>query len=157
MGNGIQVADLLLSGVLPRFPNLKVVSVESGIGWVPFMLEAADYAFKDGQVAVERPIFGDLLPSDYFHRQVYVCYWFEQLAPQRLLETIGVDNVMFETDFPHPTSLFDDSVRTRIDGALGAHTDEVRRKVLWSNAAQLYHVEEPSPADLTRLVATVPS
>lgn len=157
MGNGIQVADLLLSGVLPRFPDLKVVSVESGIGWVPFMLEAADYAFLDGKVAIERPIFGDLLPSDYFRRQVYVCYWFEQIAPQRLLDAIGADNVMFETDFPHPTSLYDDSVRARIEGALGTQPADTRRKILWTNAAELYRVDEPAPEDLSRLSATTPA
>ncbi len=155
LGNGVQVADLLLSGVLPRFPDLKFASVESGVGWVPFVLEACDYAFIDGQVRQQRPIF-EMMPSDYFRRQVYVCYWFEQFAPQELLEKIGVDNVLFETDFPHPTSLYAGDVRTRIDGALGRHSEEIRRKVLWDNAAALYQVEAPSPADLARLNAVLP-
>ncbi len=154
LGNGVQVADLLLSGVLPRFPELKVVSVESGIGWVPFVLEACDYAFIDGKVRDQRPVF-ELMPSDYFRRQVYVCYWFEQFAPRDLIEQIGVDNILFETDFPHPTSLYAGTVQERIDGALGAHPAEVRRKILWENAAELYRVEAPAPADLARLDATV--
>ena len=44
--NGKQIVDLLFSGILPRFPRLKVISVESGIGFIPFVLEAADYAFE---------------------------------------------------------------------------------------------------------------
>ena len=61
--NAVQMSDLLLSGVLQRYPDIQFVSVESGIGWVPFVLEACDYAFVDGQVAQQRPVFGDLLPA----------------------------------------------------------------------------------------------
>jgi predicted TIM-barrel fold metal-dependent hydrolase len=157
LGNGAQVADLLLSGVLPRFPELEFVSVESGIGWVPFVLEAADYAFVDGQVAKQRPVYGDLLPSDLFRRQVFVCYWFEQIAPNKLADSIGVDRILFETDFPHPTCLYADEVHRRIDGALGNQTDEIRRKILWENAQQLYDVEAPTEADLERIGATLPA
>ena len=96
------LVDLLLSGILPRFPELIFVSVESGIGWIPFMLETCDYHFLRGDVRAQRPEF-ELLPSDYFRRQVYGCYWFESIAPRLLLDEIGVDRIMFETDFPHPT------------------------------------------------------
>ena len=57
---------------------------------------------------------------------VFVCYWFEQFAPQELMEKIGVDNVLFETDFPHPTSRFAGDVRQRIDGALGSRRPRLR-------------------------------
>jgi len=150
MGNGVQVADLLLSGVLPRFPRLQVVSVESGIGWVPFVLEACDYAFIDGRVRDQRPIF-ELLPSEYFARQVFVCYWFEQFAPREMLERVGPGNVLFETDFPHPTSLYADEVQRRLDGALGHHSAEVRRRILWDNPAALYKVDAPTDVDLARI------
>ena len=156
LGNGAQVADLLLSGVLPRFPELSFVSVESGIGWVPFVLEACDYAFVDGQVARQRPEFGDLLPSDLFRRQVYVCYWFEQVAPQALVDKIGADRVLFETDFPHPTCLYADEVRRRLDGGLGQQSPEVRRRILWDNPTELYGVAQPAAADLERLGAILP-
>src|SRR5262249_27926103 len=55
--NGKQLNDLLFSGVLPRFPKLEFVSVESGIGFLPFILEAADYTFEYSKVRRERPIF----------------------------------------------------------------------------------------------------
>jgi uncharacterized protein len=75
--NGVQICDLLMSGVLARYPKIKFVSVESGIGWIPFMLEAMDYQYQGNRVAEERPEF-DRLPSAYFARNVYACYWFEQ-------------------------------------------------------------------------------
>ena len=138
--NGLQVADLLTSGVLPRLPGLKVVSVESGIGWIPFVLEAVDHAYLEGRA--DRTSQWDLMPSEYFARQVYACYWFETVAPRRLLDDIPVDNVLFETDFPHPTCLYG-NVREKIDAGLGEAPAEVRHKFLWGNAARLYGVEEP--------------
>jgi predicted TIM-barrel fold metal-dependent hydrolase len=81
MRNGVQMADLLMSGVLARYPGIKFVSVESGIGWIPFLLEALDYQFLGNRVSEERPDL-DMLPSQYFARNIYGCYWFEQVAPR---------------------------------------------------------------------------
>ena len=141
LGNAMQVSDLLLSGVLPRHPDVRFVSVESGIGWVPFVLEAADYCFTDSNLTVERPEF-EMAPSEYFHRQVSVCSFFETHAPRRQLDLIGEDNVLFETDYPHPVCLFG-NVRERIDDAFGDLEPATRRKVLWDNAARLYGITEP--------------
>jgi hypothetical protein len=139
--NGKQLVDLLCSGVLPRFPKLKVVSVESGIGFIPFILEALDYAFEYSKVWRTRREFTQR-PSEYFRQQVYGCYFFEELAPQRLLDRIGVDNVLFETDYPHPVCLYG-NVREKIDSGLAGQPQETRRKLLFENAAKLYRVEAP--------------
>src|SRR5437773_719240 len=147
--NGIQLSDLLMSGVLARYPQIKFVSVESGIGWIPFVLEALDYQFRGNEVAEEHPEF-DLLPSEYFARNVYACYWFEQTAPCRLLDKVGVENIMFETDFPHPTSLYGEEVHARITGGLSDCEESVRRKILWDNAQKLYKVEGPTATDEAR-------
>src|SRR5262250_1521510 len=144
--NGIQLNDLLMSGVLARYPQIKFVSVESGIGWIPFMLEALDYQFKGNSVAEEHPEF-DMLPSEYFARNVYACYWFEQTAPRRLIDKIGVDNVLFETDFPHPTSLYGEEVFARIKGGLSDCEETIQRKILWENSQKLYKVTPPTAAD----------
>ncbi len=152
--NGNHVSDLLMSGVLTRYPDIKFVSVESGIGWIPFALEALDYQFQGNRVAEERPEF-EMLPSEYFRRNVYACYWFEETAPRRLLDKVGVDNIMFETDFPHPTSLYGDDVRARIDAGLGDCEPEVRHKILWANGERLYKVEPPTAKDLEKLAASV--
>ena len=135
-----------MSGVLNRYPAIKFVSVESGIGWIPFVLEAMDYQFQGNDVRGERPEF-DLMPSEYFARNIYACYWFEQVAPRRLIDKIGADNVMFETDFPHPTSLYGEEVHARIQSGLSDCEASVRRKILWDNAQKLYKVEGPSAAD----------
>jgi predicted TIM-barrel fold metal-dependent hydrolase len=139
--NGTQCLDLVTSGVLSRYPSLKFVSVESGIGWIPFALETADYTWltmRPGRVRADN----ELLPSDYFRRQVYCTYWFERVAPRYLLESIPVDRILFETDFPHTVCLYGD-IAGEIDTGLAGVPDEVRRKILWENAAELYGIRPP--------------
>jgi predicted TIM-barrel fold metal-dependent hydrolase len=135
LDNGKQVSDLLLSGLLVRYPTLKFVSVESGLGWIPFVLESLDYHFK--KTSHGRHPWGDLLPSDLFRRQVYVNYWFEELQPWHL-ETIGVDNILFETDFPHPTCLDHGDVHRALTERLAVFPEDVREKILFRNAERLY-------------------
>jgi predicted TIM-barrel fold metal-dependent hydrolase len=143
MKNATQVCDLLLSGVLERYPNLKFVSVESGIGWIPFVLEATDYSIGEAR-RLDGGSRAGLTPSELFERQVFVCYWFEQFAPRHLLDRIPVRNLLFETDFPHPICLYD-NVRETIDAGLAEASDEQRRRILWENAAELYRVDPPVP------------
>ena len=81
--------------------------------------------------------WGDLLPSDLFHRQVYVNYWFEQVTPE-LVSVIGEDNILFETDFPHRTCLEGDEITEASTTHLAGLSEAVRAKILWGNAASLY-------------------
>lgn len=138
----MQLTDLLFSGVLPRFPRLNFVSVESGIGWIPFLLEAADYHFIEGDVQATRPEFEEL-PSFYYRRQVFASYWFEKVAPAKLLDEVGTDRILFETDFPHPTCLHGDAVRAAVSN-LDELPDDTRRRILFENAAKLYKVPLPA-------------
>ena len=85
-------------------------------------------------LAAERPEF-KLKPSEYFRRQVYGCYWFEKQLDQVALDAIGTDNILFETDFPHPTCLYPDG--------LGRLTQAVQdrsllEKITSTNAARIY-------------------
>jgi predicted TIM-barrel fold metal-dependent hydrolase len=142
MENARVIGNLLFSGVLERFPRVKVVSVESGIGWIPFLLEALDYEWTEtasqGEMALRMP------PSEYFRRQVYGCFWFERTAPRRLVDAIGADNLLFETDFPHPTCLYP-GVREQLAEVTAEWSQDTRRKILRDNAAQLYKIDLRSP------------
>ena len=139
--NGKQIVDLLFSGVLARYPELKFISVESGIGFIPFLLESADYTYDYGKVREQRPEL-ELLPSEYFNRQVYSCYFFEEYAPSHLLDRIPADNILFETDYPHPVCLYG-NVREKIDAGLKQATAQNRKKLLFDNAARIYRVDAP--------------
>ncbi|NQZ95777.1 MAG: amidohydrolase [Myxococcales bacterium] len=142
--NAKQIVDLLFSGVLARYPELKFISVESGIGFIPFLLESADYTFGYGHVRDQRPEF-KMLPSEYFARQVYACYFFEEYAPAHLLDRIPAENVLFETDYPHPVCLYG-NVREKIDAGLGEAKPEIRSKLLFDNSARLYKIDAPDRA-----------
>jgi uncharacterized protein len=152
MKNGVQCADLITSGVLPRFAGLKFVSVESGCGWLPFVLETADYIWmgmcRKGRVRQE----DDLLPSDVFRSQVYVTVWFEQVAPHNLLNQMPVDNLLFETDFPHNACLYG-NIRETIEAGWSEAPEDVRRKILWDNAAKLYQIATPDHAPVASVGA----
>jgi uncharacterized protein len=131
--NGKVVSNLIYSGILDRYKGLKFVSVESGIGWVPFLMEALDYQLEE---IAETKGF-EKKPSEYFRSNFYACFWFEKKDVSEQLHRVGIDNCLFETDFPHPTSLYPiDNLEER----LSALTPEDRAKVLSLNAAKLYNI-----------------
>ena len=82
-------------------------------------------------------------PSEYFHRQIYACFWFEN---ERMLEDIkrlGYNKCMFETDFPHPTCLYPDPLEG-ISRALDKIDFDDRRKILSGTAAEVYNIDVPA-------------
>jgi len=128
------IVNLIFSGLLDRYPDLKFVSVESGMGWIPFLLELAQY-----QVGQNGVTGLSLTPLEYFQRQIYASYWFETdvaYAVQRL----GPDNIMFETDFPHPACLYP-SVAEQVQVSLAALPEDVQRKVLYETARRVYQLD----------------
>ena len=143
VGNARTLGRLLTSGVCDRFPRLNFVCVESGFGYIPFLLESLDWQWM-GTGAHQR--YPDrLMPSDYFRRQVYSTFWFEKEALELLPKY--QDSVMFETDFPHPTSLHPGppgyapapaEVIRRDTEIVG---ESVMRKVLHDNASRVYHLD----------------
>ncbi len=131
--NGKVVSNLIYSGILDRFKGLKFVSVESGVGWVPFLMEALDYQLAE---IAETKHF-EKKPSEYFKSNFYACFWFENKDLSDVLHKVGIDNCLFETDFPHPTSLYPiDNLEERLSAL--SHQD--RAKVLSLNAAKLYNI-----------------
>jgi predicted TIM-barrel fold metal-dependent hydrolase len=138
------ISHIVTSDLCHRFPRLKLVSVESGFGYVPYLMNSLDWHWKNYGCPKEYP--DALLPSEYFHRQVYGTFWFEtETLP--LLE-LYADNMMFETDYPHPTSMSPgpysaaDLPSSHVEKHFGVLTPDTRRKVLHDNAAALYHVDQ---------------
>lgn len=135
--NGIHLLDLLVSGVLARHEKLRFVSAESGIGWIPFMLEAVDNGFEQCGMRREHPEFKDR-PSVYFMNQVWSCCWFERIALERLLPELRTDRLLFETDFPHIACHFGNEQQLISDNV--PKDAALRRRILLTNAAELYGV-----------------
>jgi predicted TIM-barrel fold metal-dependent hydrolase len=131
-----QLTDLLMSGVLGRYADLEVVLSESGIGWIPFVLDACDEGFRRRKIRREE--FAGLLPSELFARQVHVNVTFERVEPWHV-ERLGSTRIMFATGFPGPGAPDGpgglDGQRHRV---LGGLDDASARAIGWDNAARLF-------------------
>ncbi len=134
MSNARIISNIIMSDLLDRFPGLKFVSVESGIGWIPFVLEGLEYQLDEmvttGRTQKRRP-------KEYFRDHVYACFWFEDFGPRNMIEEVGVQNILFETDFPHPTCLYPRH-QEHVASVLSDLDPYVRRRVLQDNALELY-------------------
>jgi predicted TIM-barrel fold metal-dependent hydrolase len=104
----MSLTDWLLSGVLPRFANLRVLFAECQIGWLPYQLDRLDYVWKKnfawawgdhhGHEILPKP------PTEYFRKQI-LCSFFDDPHGVRSIEEAGlVDNVALEVDYPHGDS-----------------------------------------------------
>jgi predicted TIM-barrel fold metal-dependent hydrolase len=132
------LAALVLGGVLDRNPGLKIVLAESGIGWIPYVVERMDLEynkhFVHGNV---KDMTLDRLPSAIFRDQVFVTFEEDRLGA-RMIPLIGEDNVMWASDYPHPDSTFPNS-RKEIAAAFAGLPDSVREKATRETCARLYH------------------
>ena len=139
IGNARVVVNLILSGMFDRHPDLKMVSVESGCGWIPFILEALDYEMSENAPADLARL--EKMPSEYFRSNLYATFWFEKNRNRLpdLIEAVGEDSILFETDFPHPTCLYPHPLQT-VEAKMATLSPEVRRKILGENARQLYRL-----------------
>lgn len=133
------LSDFLFSGVLVRFPNLKLAYSEGQIGWLPYILERVDDVWREhrawGGVA-------DLIPeppSTYYYRQVYGCFFRDQHGLNSL-DVIGVDNVTFETDYPHTDTTWPNT-KAVAEKMMADLSDEVKYKVLRGNAIRMLSLD----------------
>jgi len=138
LGNARSVVNIICSGMLERHPGLQVVSVESGAGWIPFVLEALTYEMAENAPADFERL--SLTPLEYFQRQVYATTWFERADLPSLVHRLGEDRIMFETDFPHPTCLYPDPL-VNAAANLAELSATAREKILSGNARRLYKLD----------------
>ena len=146
MANVRQVCEVIVSGICHRHPNLKIVSVEAGIGWLPFVLEALDWQWFNNGANIEHPEY-DLKPSEYFKRQIYAPFWFEKGSALDAIRRVGADNFLYETDFPHPTSMSPGPASVAqvpkdfVEDVFTQLSEEDARKVLHDNAVKVYNLD----------------
>ena len=128
--------DIVISGVLERFPALKLVLVETEIGWLPFALSQWDKYFSRTQRIVDTI---PRAPSEYFERQVFATF-FNDHPGTRQLSWWGAGNCMWSNDFPHPNSTWPDSAKV-IERDLADLPAANLRKLLHENCARLYNLD----------------
>ena len=136
----VSLGQMIFSGVFERYPKLQVGSIEHELSWVPHFLDRIDYTYTQRQIEVASYRFKeDMLPSDYFHRNVFLSFQEDALGT-RDRHIIGVDNLLWGADYPHPESTFPRS-REILDEILVDCTEEEKAKIAGGNAARVYHLD----------------
>ncbi len=135
--------DWLLSGILERFPNIKVILSEGGAGWVPYILERTEKAFHDKRIKPNATIGqtskgGTVPPSQLFRDHMFVCLVDEQFA-LRALDDIPVDNLLWEGDYPHGDGLWPHN-RDYLEKALAEVPVDQAVKIAETNLRNLLQV-----------------
>ena len=129
------IPNLIFSGVLDRFPRLRWVCAETGIGWVNYMLEACDHEWERRHLWTQGIV---TRPSELFKRQISMNFWYER-AGIELRHVIGMDNIMWESDFPHSTSTYPES-RQFVERTLQGVPEKERNQLLYGNALRTYNL-----------------
>ena len=139
----MSLAQMIYSGVFERYPKLQVGSIEMELSWAPHFLDRLDYNFKQRARDLFKKGYwdrytGDMLPSDYFHRNVFLGFQEDALGVKER-HIIGVDNLQWGSDYPHPESTFP---RTRqiLNEILADCTEAEKAKIAGGNAARIYHL-----------------
>ena len=134
------IGQMIFTGVFERYPKLQIGAVEMEVSWVPHFLDRIDYTYTQRQIEFAPYRFKeDMLPSDYFHRNVFIGFQEDALGI-RLRDIIGVDSLMWGGDYPHPESTFPKS-REIIDHILSECTDEEKAKITGGNATRVYNLD----------------
>jgi predicted TIM-barrel fold metal-dependent hydrolase len=127
------LADLTFSGLLHRFPGVKIALSEGGSGWVPYLLERMDYTWARTRIGVDRSIS----PSEIFARNFWTCFISDRAAIENR-HAIGVGKMMWESDYPHNDSEWPNSRKFFAEAVADVPDDEVRQ-ISELNARQLFN------------------
>lgn len=136
--SAVSLIDYLFSGVLVRFPDLKLFYAEAQVGWIPYVVERCDDVWEThrgwahDQASVPEP------PSTYYSRQVHACL-FKDTVGIELLDRVGVSNVLFECDYPHQDGTWPHS-REVAQKLLGHLPPETVHQIVRGNAIRLFNL-----------------
>jgi uncharacterized protein len=132
------LSNFVISKIFERFPELKVVFAESAMGLTTFSIEGGDYGFRMWRLD-ERYGY-KAKPSDLFRSNCYIVGWYDHRNLEQIAEYLGADSLLWATKFPLGTSSWPD-IQQQIDVSFAGVSKSDKTKVLWSNAAKLYNLQ----------------
>jgi predicted TIM-barrel fold metal-dependent hydrolase len=133
----LALASFLSGGVCEGHPNLHLAFLEANCSWLPWLLWRMDESYElEGDVFMPGLT---MLPSDYFKRQAVASVEPDELPARYTIDALGSDHLVFSTDYPHGDSRYPNATETFLKLPIA---DEAKRKILWDNCAQFYHVRE---------------
>ena len=130
------VGSFILGGALPKNPDLHIVLVEAGIGWIAYYIERLDTMFRRHNWPNRGMI--QELPSTYWSRQCHATFEDDKVG-MRTLDLLGIPNVMWASDYPHPDSTWPESQKVVEEHFRGLPDDD-KQRIVWKNAAELYNL-----------------
>ncbi len=133
------LCDMIFSGVFDRYPKLKVAIVEFELAWAAHLLGTMDYTYIERQKEASYRFKNDMMPSDFFRQNIYLSFQEDQIGI-RLRDVIGVDGLMWGSDYPHAEATFPRSMEI-LDEILEGVADDERAKIVGLNAAKLYNFD----------------
>jgi len=141
----LSLCDMIFSGVFERHPGLTLAMVEFELAWAPNVLASMDYTYRERHGEALYRFKDGMRPSDFFHRNVVLSFQ-EDTIGIRLRDVIGVDNMMWGSDYPHSESTFPQSRQILAEILAGVPEDE-QAKIAAGNTARVYNF------DVARLTA----
>ena len=142
----LSMCDMIFSGVFERHPRLTLAIVEFELAWAPHVLSTMDYTYRERQGEAIYRFKNGMMPSDFFRRNVVLSFQ-EDAIGIRLRDAIGVDNLMWGSDYPHSESTFPQSRKILAEILTGVPDDEQAR-IAGGNTARVYQF------DMARLTAS---
>ena len=136
IGPATSLCDMIFSGVFERYPRLIVAVVEFELSWAPYLLDQMDYTYRERHEEAIYRFKDGLRPRDFFHRNVVLSFQ-EDAVGIRLRDLIGVDNMMWGSDYPHSESTFPQSRKILAEILAGVPDDE-QAKIVGGNTARVY-------------------
>lgn len=133
------ISDYIFSGILERYQNLKLCYSEGQIGWIPYILERADDITQTHGAWAGVKDKCPQLPSSYFRKHMFGCFFRDRFGLKNL-DAVGVDNVTFETDYPHNDTTWPDTKKIAMD-MMAELDDETVWKIVRGNAIRALHLE----------------
>jgi predicted TIM-barrel fold metal-dependent hydrolase len=133
------MTDFMLSGVLARYPKMKMMYAECQVGWIPYLLERIDDVWDTHRGWSHSQVLCPEPPSTYYHQSIYSCFFKDNVGVQ-LIDKIGQDKVMFETDYPHQDGTFPHSRRAAAE-QFGHLDQNLIRKIARGNAISLFGLD----------------
>ena len=130
------LVSAILSGVCERHPRLRLVLGESGIGWLPYILERLDDTYEE---RLSDDLKLSLPPSAYFKRQIYATFQ-KDFHGVRAMAEIAPDNVMWGSDYPHRDGTWPFSKKA-IEEQFRGVDEAIKRKMLWENVRMVYRLD----------------
>ena len=138
----LHAAQLIWAGVFDRYPSFRIYFAETQIGWIPNFLELMDQHYLRSQYWAERTLGLQALkqlPSEYVKEHCYWGFVYNPVGVRMMHREVGVDRIMWSSDFPHAESDWPESQRAMEESFAGI-PDDARRKMVAGNAIDFYHL-----------------